>query len=191
MTNILQVLLGLALINYFMFDVISDAAKPARISRQLKNALVIAGMTAVAFLLTLVSSSLLEKFVLFRFPNRYLSIFFFCLILASVLQFIVPLLLKRDVQFAPVPGILLPLIFANAVVLGVSMPVETGAIVLNEIFAAGVLRCIGFAIVLMFFTVLRERLSGADVAAPLQGAPTTLLTAALVSMMLLGFSGLA
>jgi electron transport complex protein RnfA len=191
MTNILQVLLGLALINYFMFDVISSEAGPTEKSRQLKNALVIAGLTAVAFLVTLVSSSLFEKFLLFRFTSSFLSIFFFVVILATVLQFTVPVLLKRYSQFAAVSGILLPLIFANSVVLGVTMPAGTGSIVLNDIFIDGLLRCAGFAIVLIFFTVLRERLAGADIPAPLQGAPTTLLTAAFVSMMFIGFSGLA
>src|SRR5687767_11769962 len=102
MTNILQVLLGLALVNYFMFDVVPvEATAKAKIgdrpagsvsvsnvslSAQLKKAFMIAGITAVAFLLTLGLSATLEQFVLSRFTNSFLSILFFVVILAGVLQ---------------------------------------------------------------------------------------------------------
>src|SRR5687768_6513354 len=89
MTNILQVLLGLALVNYFMLDVVPVEAKPAArpatgnntagvgamskvaLPARLKTAFMLAGITAVAFLLTLVSSALFERYVLLRFTHTF------------------------------------------------------------------------------------------------------------------------
>jgi Na+-translocating ferredoxin:NAD+ oxidoreductase subunit A len=203
MTNILQVLLGLALVNYFMFDVVAVEARPtakpvagpgrvskASLSVQLHKTFAIVGTTAVAFLLTLVISALFEQFVLFRFTGSFFSILVFVVVLAGVLQLISPLVLKRYFERAAVPGILLPLLFINCVVMGVTIPLRSSHIELGTIFVPGLARCAGFALVLLFFTVLRERLNGADIPTAFRGAPATLLTAALVSMTFMGFAGL-
>ena len=188
MTNILQLLLGLALVNYLMLDVISTQPKPAPRSAQLHKALAIAGTTAVAFLLTLAVSALVEQLVLFRIANPLLSTLSFILILAAVVQGIAVVLSTRQLPFTPAVGIFLPLIFTNCVAMGVTMPLDNSE--LADVFASGVARCTGFALVLVLFTMLRERLEGADVPAAFQGTPTTLFTAALLSITFMGFAGL-
>ena len=209
MTNILQVLLGLALVNYVMFDaVFSEQPKGTRgqpthskvVGKTwlsagslvwpltvLNKSLSLAAATTTAFLLTLVFSNLLEQFVLLRVTNRLLSTLSFIVTLTAALQVIALVLARRHLLSAFVPAILLPLIFANCVVMGVTMP---NNIELGTVLVAGLARCSGFAVVLVLFTLLRERLAGADIPAAFQGTATTLLVAALVSMTFMGFAGL-
>jgi electron transport complex protein RnfA len=153
----------------------------------LNKALSLTAATAIAFLLTLVLSTLLEQFLLFRFTNSVLSTLSSIVILAAVLQAITLVLARRQLLAALVPGMLLPLIFVNCVVMGVTMP---NTIEPSSVLVAGLARCTGFAVVLVLFTLLRERLAGADSPAAFQGTATTLVVAAILSMTFMGFGGL-
>src|SRR5688572_32042255 len=95
MTTIPQVLLGLALVNYLMLDVISVPAKPAAASTQFHKTLLVAGTTLATLLPTLLFSVLLEQLLLIRFASSVLSTLSFCVILAAVSQCVALMLVRR------------------------------------------------------------------------------------------------
>jgi electron transport complex protein RnfA len=189
MTNILQVLLGLALVNYLMLDVIPAPSKPAAASALLHKALVIAGTTLATLLPTLLLSAVLEQLLINRFVSSVLSTFLFCVLLAAVLQCVALLLVKRNVSFASILPILLPLIFGNCIVMSLTMPADNTE--LGNVLMAGLARGVGFALVLVGFTMFRERLTGADIPVIFRGTSTTFIAAALLSVIFMGFAGLA
>ncbi|MES2624427.1 MAG: Rnf-Nqr domain containing protein [Pseudomonadota bacterium] len=191
MTTILQALLGLVLVNHLMFDVVTVGANKSTASRLvLGKALFIARTTAAVFLVTLFIASVLEKLVLVHVANRLLSTLVFVVLLATVLQVIAILMVNRTLLHKQSMGLFLLLIFFNCVIMGVTLPVDINNMTLIDVFASGVARCAGFALLLVLFTTLRTRLAGADIPAALRGAPATLLAVALLSMTFMGFAGL-
>ena len=191
MTNILQVLLGLALVNYLMFDVFAVQSKPAVQAAQMQQALVLAGTTTVVFIPTVLLCTLLEQWVLFRFMSSVIATVVFVVILAAILHVVALIMVKRNLLTEPTLSVFLPLVFATCVVMGLTLPIRETGINLPEILLASLLRCAGFAVVLITFAQLRQRLAGADISVALRGTPTTLLTAALLSLTFMGFAGLA
>jgi electron transport complex protein RnfA len=189
MPNILQVLLGLALVNNLMLDVIHTKPRTALQSAPLYKALLIAGITVATFLLTLTVNVLFDRLIPAGFTNNVLAALVFCAVLAAVLQGISAIAVRYDILNQPVSPFLLLLIFGNGVILGVTLP--AGDIEPDYVLIAGLARGIGFGLVLALFTMLRERLAGADIPAIFRGAPATVLTAALLSMIFMGFAGLA
>ena len=119
----------------------------------------------------------------------------FILVIAGLVQLVEIVLKKYMPPLYNALGIYLPLITTNCAVLGVTMLVlDKGAedpsfgyiASLVNAFGAG----IGFLVAMIMFAGVRERLEGADIPKSLQGLPITLVSASLVSMSFLGFTGL-
>ncbi len=189
MTTILQVLLGLALVNYLMLDVMSAQAKSAATSTQLQRTLLISGITLTAFVPTLLLSAVLEQLLIMRFASSVLSTLFFCVILAAVLQCIALVIVRRINVIELTLPVFLLLIFGNCLVMGVTMPRDN--IALGSVLIGGLARGVGFALVLVGYTMFRERLAGADMPAMFRGNSATFLAAAFLSVIFMGFAGLA
>jgi Na+-translocating ferredoxin:NAD+ oxidoreductase subunit A len=189
MTTILQVLLGLALVNYLMLDLIPAPAKPAVPPTQLHKTLLIAGTTLATFVPTLLFSAVLEQLLVIPLASSVLSTLSFCVILAAVSQCIALILVRRtNVNESTLPVFLL-LVFGNCLVMGMTMPPRN--VELGVVLVGGLARGVGFTLVLMGYTMLRERLAGADMPAMLRDNSTTFLAAALLSVIFMGFAGLA
>lgn len=133
-------------------------------------------------------------FVLVPNDMAYLQIIVFILIIASLVQLLETVLKKYMPPLYNSLGIYLPLITTNCAVLGVTMLVlEKGAAdpsfgyvqSLVNAFGSGV----GFLVAMVLFAGVRERLENCDVPETFKGIPITLVSAALVSVAFLGFSG--
>ncbi len=121
---------------------------------------------------------------------EYLQTIVFILVIAALVQFVEVVLKKYMVALYNSLGIYLPLITTNCAVLGVVLlNIEKGFGFWESIISslgAGV----GFMVAMIMFAGVRERLEGADIPKSLQGLPITLVSASLVSMSFLGFTGL-
>ena len=121
---------------------------------------------------------------------EYLQTIVFILVIAALVQLVEIILKKYMVSLYNSLGIYLPLITTNCAVLGVVLlNVETGYGFAESIVSslgAG----LGFMVAMIMFAGVRERLEGADIPKSLQGLPITLVSASLVSMSFLGFTGL-
>ena len=165
------------------------------VSKKTKTA---AGMgVAVIFVITLASAvaGILYKFVLQRFHVEYLETIVFILVIAALVQFVEMFLKKAMPALYQALGVYLPLITTNCAVLGVAIQNVTkfGGTEMSFLksLTYGGSAAVGFLVAIVLFAGVRERLEGADVPSFLKGMPIVLVTAALLSIAFLGFSGLS
>jgi electron transport complex protein RnfA len=161
------------------------------VSNKLEGAV---GMSiATAFVLTLssVAGYLVHSYFLAPFGLEYLSTLAFILAIAVTVQLTEMVMRRTSPLLYRVLGIFLPLITSNCAVLGVALLNVQERHNLLESALYGFGAALGFGLVLVMFSAIRERLAFADVPAPFQGASIGLITAGLMALGFMGFSGLA
>ncbi|HBC55637.1 MAG TPA: electron transport complex subunit RsxA [Gammaproteobacteria bacterium] len=147
---------------------------------------------ATTFVLTLSSglSYLVNHYLLIPLQLEFLQTLTFIMVIAVVVQFTEMVIHKTSPLLYQVLGIFLPLITTNCAVLGVALlnVREDNDFVGSLIYGFGA--AVGFSLVLVTFSAMRERIAAADVPEPFRGTAVALITAGLMSMAFLGFSGL-
>ena len=166
------------------------------VSKKVDSAL---GMgAAVAFVLTLATivTYLIQMYVLKAFGLEYLQTIAFILVIAALVQMVEIILKKSAPALYQALGVFLPLITTNCCILGVAILVANGTyatqglepnLLTGVVFAIST--AIGFALALVVFAGIREQLAMMDVPKGLQGMSIALITAGLLAMAFMGFSG--
>lgn len=166
------------------------------VSKKVDSAL---GMgAAVAFVLTLATivTYLLQVYVLNAFGLEYLQTIAFILVIAALVQMVEIILKKSAPALYQALGVFLPLITTNCCILGVAILVANGTyatqglepnLLTGVVFAIST--ALGFALALVVFAGIREQLAMMDVPKGLQGMSIALITAGLLAMAFMGFSG--
>lgn len=146
---------------------------------------------AVAFVLTLATivTFLLQQFVLVPLHIEYLQTISFILVIASLVQMVEIILKKTSPPLYQALGIFLPLITTNCAVLGVAILVIQKQFSLIESVVYAFSTAIGFALALIVFAGLREQLALTNVPKGMRGMSIVLITAGLLSLAFMGFSG--
>lgn len=184
------ILVSTILVNNFVLVKFLGLCPFMGVSRKLETAL---GMgLATSFVLTLASvcSYLANTFLLEPLGIEYLRTLTFILIIAAVVQFTEMVVHKTSPVLYNVLGIFLPLITTNCAVLGVALlnVQEKHGFVQSALYGFGA--AIGFSLVLVLFSAMRERTASADVPAPFKGNAIAMITAGLMSLAFMGFTGL-
>ena len=146
---------------------------------------------AVAFVLTISTTvtSLVQKYVLDPLSLQYLQTITFVLVIAALVQMVEIVLKKVSPVLYQSLGIFLPLITTNCAVLGVAILVIQKDFSLIESIVYSVATALGFALALVVFAGLREQLSLVSVPKAMKGVAVVLVTAGLLSLAFMGFSG--
>lgn len=146
---------------------------------------------AVAFVLTLATivTYLLQTYVLNPFGLQYLQTLSFILVIASLVQMVEIVLKKVSPALYQALGIFLPLITTNCAVLGVAILVIQKDFSLVQSIVYAFSTAIGFALAMVVFAGLREQLSLVRIPKGMQGMAIVLVTAGLLSLAFMGFSG--
>ena len=157
------------------------------VSKKVETAL---GMSAaVAFVLTIATivTFLIQKYVLDAFDLGYLQTITFILVIAALVQ-MVEIILKK-VSPSLYQGVFLPLITTNCCILGVAILViqKDYDLLTGVVYAFST--ALGFGLALTLFAGLREQMSLVSVPKGMQGTPIALITAGLLAMAFMGFSG--
>ena len=196
--NLLAITIGAILVNNFVLSKFLGICPFLGVSKKLQTALGMSG--AVIFVMALSSfvTSLFYKTVLERsfvingteINLGFLRILVFIVVIAALVQLVEIILQKFSPPLYQALGIFLPLITTNCAVLGAAeLNVQAGRTVLESTIF-GVCSAVGFSLALILFASLRERLDLAKVPAPLQGTGIGLITAGILAMVFMGFSGL-
>ena len=162
------------------------------------------GMTAaVTFVMAIATlvTFLLQKYVLVPFNLVFLQTVSFILVIASLVQMVEIIIKKISPSLYQALGIFLPLITTNCVVLGVAIQVVTneynfgfadGArmLGLGESLVFAIATAIGYGLALILFAGIREQLELSNVPKGFKGVPIALLTAGIMALAFMGFSGM-
>ncbi|KPH61519.1 electron transporter RsxA [Pseudoalteromonas porphyrae] len=190
MTEYVLLLIGTVLVNNFVLVQFLGLCPFMGVSGKLDTAI---GMSlATTFVLTLasVTSYLVNQYILIPLDITFLRTMSFILVIAVVVQFTEMVVRKTSPTLYRLLGIFLPLITTNCAVLGVALLniKEDHSFLQSAVYGFGA--AVGFSMVLVLFAALRERLAAADVPTPFKGASIAMITAGLMSMAFMGFTGL-
>jgi Na+-translocating ferredoxin:NAD+ oxidoreductase subunit A len=153
-----------------------------------------AGMAMAVLFVMLVASLLtytLSTWVLVPLEVTYLQTIVFILVIASTVQLTEMAIQKLSPSLYEALGIFLPLITTNCAVLGLAvLNIDKGYNLVEVLFNA-IGAAAGFAIALLLFAGLREKMDTADIPEAFRGAAIAFITAGILSLAFMGFSGLA
>ncbi|CRL59256.1 Na(+)-translocating NADH-quinone reductase subunit E [Proteus vulgaris] len=160
------------------------------VSKKLETAIGMGFATTFVMTLASISSWLMDNFILVPLDLLYLRTLSFILVIAVVVQFTEMVVRKTSPTLYRLLGIFLPLITTNCAVLGVALLNINQAHTFMQSAVYGFGAAVGFSLVMVLFAAIRERLAVANVPAPFKGASIGLITAGLMSLAFMGFSGL-
>jgi electron transport complex protein RnfA len=191
MSELIVILVATVLVNNFVLVRFLGPCPFLGVSQNIEAA---AGMSlATAFVLTLSSATAyqLHSYVLVPLKLEYLQTISFILVIAASVQFTEIMVRRLSPLLHQVLGIYIPLIATNCAVLGVALlnVQQSTGFVQSVFFGFGA--ATGFALVLVLFASIRERLDAADVPAPFRGTAIALMTAGIMSLAFMGFVGMA
>jgi Na+-translocating ferredoxin:NAD+ oxidoreductase subunit A len=190
MTSYLLILIGTVFVNNIVMVNILGLCPFMGVSKKLEAAISMG--LATTFVLTLASGSsyLIDHFLLAPFQLEYLRTLSFIVVIAGIVQFTEMVVQKTSPVLHQVLGIYLPLITTNCAVLGIPLlNVQENHNFIESLFF-GMGGALGFTLVLVLFAAIRERLDGADIPGIFKGSAIAMITAGLMSLSFMGFSGL-
>ena len=147
---------------------------------------------AVTFVMAIaaVVAWLIQAYVLVPLDIVYMQTIVFILVIAALVQMVEIMLKKLSPSLYQALGIFLPLITTNCAVLGVAILMIQKEFNLLQSVTYSVATALGFALALVLFAGIRERLDGADVPVAFRGTAIAMVTAGIMSLAFMGFAGL-
>jgi len=188
--NIFTLFLGAIFVNNFVLSKFLGICPFLGVSKKVETA---TGMgVAVTFVMTLASAAtyLVYNFILVKLNISYMYNIAFILIIASLVQFVEMFIKKSSPTLYQALGVYLPLITTNCAVLGVAVLNKDEGYNFIQSIINGVGAAIGFTLAIVLFAGIRERLERNNIPKAFKGFPIALITAGLMAIAFLGFSGL-
>ena len=191
MKSLILIMISGALINNVVLNQFLGICSFLGVSKQMKASASLGG--AVIFVMTIASAvaNLLYTFVLDPLGLDYMKTIVFILVIAALVQIVEMFLKKTSPSVYMALGIFLPLITTNCAVLGVALTNVQNGYNFIESVLAGFGTALGFTLAIVLLAGIRSRINESDLPAPLRGAPIVLISATLMSIAFMGFSGLS
>ncbi|MEE1305310.1 MAG: RnfABCDGE type electron transport complex subunit A [Agathobacter sp.] len=198
LAGLISIAVGAAIINNVVLSQFLGICPFLGVSKNTKTAAGMGG--AVIFVITIATlvTQLIYKFVLSNnallkkgIDLRYLQTIVFILVIASLVQFVEMFLKKVMPPLYESLGVFLPLITTNCAVLGVALNCVTFEYNILESLVYGISTAVGFFIAIVLMAGLREKIEYNDIPKTFQGTAIVLVTACLMSIAFMGFSGMS
>lgn len=190
MKELILIAIGSALVNNVVLSQFLGICPFLGVSKKMDTAAGMGG--AVIFVITIASllTSVLYNFVLVNLHIEYLKTIVFILLIAALVQFVEMFLKKSSPALYKALGVYLPLITTNCAVLGVAITnVQKEYGILTSV-VNGFATAVGFTISIVILAGVRERIEYNDVPNSFKGTPIVLVTAGLMAIAFMGFSGI-
>ena len=189
-TSLLSIALGAVLVNNFVLSQFLGICPFMGVSKKVETAL---GMGMAVIFVMGVASAVnwpINKFILEANGLEFMQTVTFILVIASLVQFIEMFLQKSMPALYESLGVYLPLITTNCAVLGVVLQNTQKGYSFGESLTYGITGGVGFLLAIVLFASVRERLEFSKCPKSFEGFPIALVTASLIALAFLGFSGL-
>ena len=190
MEKLILIAVGSAIVNNVVLSQFLGICPFLGVSKKTETAAGMGG--AVIFVITISSfvTSLIYKFILTPTDTQYLQTIVFILVIAALVQFVEMFLKKSMPALYNSLGVYLPLITTNCAVLGVALTNVTKEYGILEGVVNGFATATGFFIAICIMAGIREKIEYNDIPKPFQGTAIVLITACLMSIAFMGFSGM-
>ena len=190
MTHYLFILVGAVLVNNVVLVKMLGLCPFMGVSKKLDTAYGMGAATTFVLTVATGASWIIDHWLLIPFGLEYLRTLSFIVTIAAIVQLTEMVIAKTSPTLQQVLGIYLPLITTNCAVLGVPLLniANNYNFVESLLFGAG--SAIGFSVVLVLFAGMRERIDAADVPIHFRGVSIAMVTAGLMALAFMGFSGL-
>ncbi|MCI9417194.1 MAG: electron transport complex subunit RsxA [Eubacterium sp.] len=190
MKTLILIAIGSAIVNNVVLSQFLGICPFLGVSKKTETAAGMGG--AVIFVIGIASfvTSLIYKFILMPTDTRYLQTIVFILVIAALVQFVEMFLKKSMPSLYESLGVYLPLITTNCAVLGVALTNVTKEYGILESVVNGLATAGGFFIAICIMAGIREKIEYNDIPKPFQGTAIVLITACLMSIAFMGFSGM-
>jgi len=190
MTELFLIIVSTVLVNNFVLVKFLGLCPFMGVSQKLESAIGMAFATTFVLTLSSVCSYLLNTYFLKPFDIEFLRTISFILVIAVVVQMTESIVKKTSPLLYKILGIYLPLITTNCAVLGVALlNVQEAHTFIQSVFY-GLGAALGFSLVMILFAAMRERLQAAEVPEVFRGAAIAMVTAGMMSLAFMGFTGL-
>ncbi|MGB5446955.1 MAG: electron transport complex subunit RsxA [Psychromonas sp.] len=190
MSDYFLLFIGTVLVNNFVLVKFLGLCPFMGVSNKIETAVGMSFATTFVLTLTAAASYIVNKYILLPLDLMYLQTLSFILVIAVVVQFTEMVMHKTSPVLYRLLGIFLPLITTNCAILGLALLNinEQHDFVESIIYGFGA--GVGFSLVLVVFSSMRERLAASDIPLPFKGASIAMITAGLMSLAFMGFTGL-
>ena len=191
MTNLILIIITTALVNNVVLSQFLGICSFLGVSKQIKTSASLGA--AVTFVIGIASAVayFLYNFVLIPFNLTYLQMIVFILVIAALVQLVEMFLKKSSPALYQALGIFLPLITTNCAVLGVALTNVQNQYNFIESVVSGVGTGLGYTLAIVLLASIRSTIDESSIPAPFRGMPIVLLSAALMAIAFMGFSGFA
>lgn len=190
MKELILLIISAAIVNNVVLSQFLGLCPFLGVSKKVETA---GGMgAAVIFVITIASlvTSLIYKFILAPLDLTYLQTIVFILVIAALVQFVEMFLKKSMPALYESLGVYLPLITTNCAVLGVALTNVQNHYNFITSVVAGFGTAVGFTLSIIILAGIRERIEDNDIPHSFKGSPIVLITAGLMAIAFIGFSGL-
>lgn len=160
------------------------------VSKKIDSALGMGAAVTFVMLLSTIVTYLIQAYLLDPFQLGYMQTIVFILVIAALVQMLEIVLKKVSPALYQALGVFLPLITTNCAILGVAIVVIQKDFSLVESVVYAVSTAIGFTLALTIFAGIREQLNWSEVPKAMKGTPIALITAGLLALAFMGFSGI-
>lgn len=190
MQTLILIAIGSAIVNNVVLSQFLGICPFLGVSKNTKTAAGMGG--AVIFVIGIASlvTALIYQFILHPLDMDFLNTIVFILVIAALVQFVEMFLKKSIPALYQSLGVYLPLITTNCAVLGVALTNVTKEYSILESVVNGLATAVGFFIAIVIMAGIREKIEYNDIPKPFKGTAIVLITACLMSIAFMGFSGM-
>ncbi len=188
--NYLVIIIGAIFVNNIVLMKFLGVCPFLGVSKRISTAVGMTGAVAFVMVLATIVTYLIQHYILNAFGLAFLRTIAFILVIASLVQLVEIILKKVSPALYQALGIFLPLITTNCAILGVAILTIQNDYNLVEGVVFAIANAIGFGLALLLFAGIREHLDLQEVPEGLKGTPIALISAGILAMAFMGFSGL-
>ncbi len=190
MSELIAIFLSLAIINNFIVAKFLGLCPFFGVSKKLGNAISMGLAVTLVMLVASFTTWIINHYILIPFGVEYMNIIMYILVIASLVQMIELFIKRTNLTLYNALGIYLPLITTNCAVLGITLINAKESYSLLESIAASLGGGVGFLLVLIIMSGIREKLEVADTPRSMKGLPVAMLVGMLLGLTFFGFGGI-
>lgn len=190
MNNLLTIFISMVIINNMVLAKFLGLCSFFGISKKLSNAFSMGIAMTLVMLLASVSTSVIYNYILVPYKVEFMKIVIFILIIASLVQITEIIIRRTNINLYNALGIYLPLITVNCIVLAIALINSTENYTVLESIVNALGAGIGYTLVIIMMSGIREKLDLADSPKSMRGLPVAFLVAALLALAFVGFNGM-